>query len=90
MVDRAPVYCDICNSFDAVSLERSLTPRHVATRIQVAFNVAIPGCLLCIERQLYRVARMKSAGTDAENRRVLLIDLLIGVGFPVLQVVARE
>jgi len=34
---------------------------------------------------------MKSAGTtDAENRRILIIDLLIGVGIPVLQMVFRE
>ncbi|KAF8491698.1 pheromone receptor [Russula emetica] len=58
----------------------------ISTRIQVALNVAIPACSLCINRQLYRVARMKSAGiTDAENRRIVIIDLLIGVGIPVLQ-----
>jgi hypothetical protein len=28
MVNRAPVYCDICNSLDALSLERSFTLRH--------------------------------------------------------------
>jgi hypothetical protein len=34
---------------------------------------------------------MKSGGTtDAENRRIVLIDLLIGVGIPVLQMIARE
>ena len=34
---------------------------------------------------------MKSVGTtDAESRRIILIDLLIGVGIPVLQMTARE
>ena len=34
---------------------------------------------------------MKSAGTtDAENRHIVIIDLLIGVGIPVLQMVSRE
>ena len=34
---------------------------------------------------------MKSAETtDTENRRILIIDLLIGVGIPVLQMVLRE
>lgn len=28
--------------------------------------------------------------TDAENRRIVLIDLLIGVGIPVLQMIVRE
>ncbi|KAI0274468.1 pheromone A receptor-domain-containing protein [Russula aff. rugulosa BPL654] len=62
----------------------------ISTRIQVALNVAIPACSLCINRQLYRVARMKSMGTtDAENRRIVLIDLLIGVGIPILQMIAQ-
>jgi pheromone a factor receptor len=62
-----------------------------ATRIQAALNVGVPASALCIHRLLYRVARMKSAGTtDAENRRIVLIDLLIGVGIPVLQMIARE
>ena len=34
---------------------------------------------------------MKSAGTtDAKDRRIVIIDLLIGVGIPVLQMVLRE
>jgi hypothetical protein len=34
---------------------------------------------------------MKSMGTtNAENRRIVLIDLLIGVGIPVLQMISRE
>ena len=34
---------------------------------------------------------MKNMGsTDAENRRIVLIDLLIGVGIPVLQMIVRE
>ena len=74
----------------AVSL--SLTLRHpTATRIQVAFNVAGPAASLCINRQLYRVSRMKTAGTtDAEKRRNLIYDLLIGVGIPVLQMITGE
>ena len=34
---------------------------------------------------------MKSAGiTDAEKRRIMVYDLLIGVGIPVLQMIVRE
>ena len=34
---------------------------------------------------------MKSAGTtNAENRRIVLVDLLIGIGIPVLQMIVRE
>jgi pheromone a factor receptor len=60
-----------------------------ATHIQVALNVAVPASSLCINRLLYRIARMKIAGT-AEDRRIVIIDLLIGVGIPVLQMVLRE
>jgi pheromone a factor receptor len=62
-----------------------------ASRIQVGLNVAVPASSLCINRLLYRVARMKSARTtEAENRRIVLIDLLIGIGIPVLHMIARE
>ncbi|KAF8491683.1 pheromone A receptor-domain-containing protein, partial [Russula emetica] len=45
---------------------------------------------LCINHQLFRVARMKTAGiTDVEKRRNLIYDLLIGVGIPVLQMIAQ-
>jgi pheromone a factor receptor len=72
-----------------LSFIHSLSPP--ATRIQVALNVAIPASSLCINRQLYRVARMKTAGTsDVEKRRNLIYDLLIGVGVPVLQIIVGE
>ncbi len=60
----------------------------VATRIQVGLNVAIPATSLCINRQLYKAARMKTA--SAEKRYALICDLLIGVGIPVLQMVVGE
>jgi pheromone a factor receptor len=62
-----------------------------ATHVQVALGVALPASSLCINRLLYRIATMKSAETTyAENRRIIIIDLLIGVGIPVLQMVLRE
>jgi hypothetical protein len=77
-----------------LSLECSLalTLRHfTATRFQVALNVAIPACSLCINRRLYKVAKMKVMGmTDDEKRRAVVQDLLIGVGIPVLQMISRE
>ncbi len=91
MINRAPVYCDICNSLDASSRALIHSPSPTAVRIQIAQNVAIPACSLCINRQLFRVARMKASGTtDAENRRIFIVDLLIGVGIPILQMIVRE
>ena len=62
-----------------------------ATRIQVALNAAIPACSLCINRRLYKISTMKVVVlTDAQKRRALIYDLLIGVGIPILQIIARE
>ena len=90
MTNRAPAYCDICMSFNAFSSFHSL--RHAtATRIQVALNVALPASSLCINRQLYRVAWMKTAAvTDSEKLRNMIYDLLVGVGIPVLQMIVGE
>jgi pheromone a factor receptor len=92
IIDRAPVYCDICKSLDKSSLENSLILRHsTATRIQVALNVAIPVCSLCINRRLYKIATMKAVmTTSSEKRRAVKYDLVIGVGIPILQIIARE
>jgi pheromone a factor receptor len=92
LINRAPVYCDICKSVDPSSLERSLILRHrTATRIQVALNVAIPACSLCINRRLYKIATVKVMTTTyTERRRAVIHDLLIGVGLPILQIIARE
>jgi pheromone a factor receptor len=91
MTNRAPVYCDICKSVYR-SFKRSLTLLHLtATRIQVAQNVAIPASSLCINRRLYKIATAKAAmTTNADKRRVVIQDLLIGVGLPILQIIARE
>jgi hypothetical protein len=92
MINRAPIYCLICKSVDRLCLERSLTLRHrTATHIQVAQNVAIPACSLCINRRLYKIAKAKAAmTTNADRRRAVIQDLLIGVGLPILQIIAGE
>ena len=74
------------------TLEHTLTIRHpTATRIQVALNVAIPASSLCINRRLYKIATMKAGKTTkGEKRWAVLQDLLIGVGTPILQIIARE
>jgi pheromone a factor receptor len=74
------------------SLSCLLTLRYpTATRIQVALNVAIPACSLCINHRLYRVVTLKAVLTTyAERRRAFIHDMLIGVGLPILQIIARE
>ena len=92
MIDRVPTYCYIGKSIDLLSLKRPLTLRHrIVTHIQVAENVAIPACSLCINRRFYKIATAKVAiTTSAERRRAVIQDLLIGVGIPILQMISRE
>jgi pheromone a factor receptor len=60
-------------------------------RIQAALNVAIPACSLCINRRLYKIATIKAVMvTRSEKRRGVIIDLLIGLGIPLLQMITRE
>ncbi|KAF8465216.1 STE3-domain-containing protein [Russula ochroleuca] len=62
----------------------------ISTRIQVALNVAIPACSLCINRRLCKIATAKAAmTTNADKRRAVVQDLLIGVGIPILQIIAQ-
>jgi len=62
----------------------------IATRIQVAQNVAIPAASLCINRRLYKIATMKTVTvTNSEKRRAVILDLIIGIGLPILQIIAQ-
>ena len=92
VINRAPVYCDIGKSVDPLSFKRSLTLRHhTVIQFQVALNVAISACSLCINRRLYKIATAKVAmTTSAERRRAVIQDLLIGLGIPILQMIVRE
>ncbi|KAI0270665.1 pheromone A receptor-domain-containing protein [Gloeopeniophorella convolvens] len=58
----------------------------ISTRIQVGLNVAIPACSLCINRRLYKISTVKAVMiTRAEKRRAVLVDLMIGLGIPIIQ-----
>ncbi|KAH9956847.1 GPCR fungal pheromone mating factor [Russula compacta] len=60
----------------------------ISTRIQAGLNVAITASLLCIVRRLYKIVTMKDfMETRAEKRREVMIDLLIGLGMPILQMI---
>ncbi|KAJ7453729.1 fungal pheromone STE3G-protein-coupled receptor, partial [Mycena latifolia] len=76
MVNRAPVWCDIC------ALHANAPP---SIRITMAVSVGIPAASLCINRCLYHIASVKSVSiSPAEKRRAALIDTLICVLFPLL------
>jgi len=58
--------------------------------IQAGLNVAIPAASLCINRRLYKIATAKVVmATRSDNRRAVIIDLLIGIGIPILQMVTQ-
>jgi pheromone a factor receptor len=60
----------------------------IASRIQLAVAVAWPACNLCIVRRLYYIASPTAVTTTrAEKRREMIIDLLITIGIPVLQMI---
>ncbi|EIN05670.1 STE3-domain-containing protein [Punctularia strigosozonata HHB-11173 SS5] len=57
----------------------------ISSHLQVALNTAIPAASLCINRRLYHIASVSSVtSTRSDKRRAIVIDLLIGVGIPIL------
>ncbi|KAH9976617.1 GPCR fungal pheromone mating factor [Lactifluus volemus] len=62
----------------------------IATRLQVALNSALPACSLCIQRRLYKCSTVTTGvETREEKRREVIVDLFIGLGIPILQIVAE-
>ncbi|CAL1697588.1 unnamed protein product [Somion occarium] len=55
----------------------------ISSRIIVAVAVAIPAASFCINRRLYMIATIQT------RHRAVIIDLLIGIGIPLLQVVMQ-
>jgi len=58
----------------------------ISVRIQLGVAVALPACGLCIIRRLYYIASPTAVTTtQTEKRREMIIDLLITIGIPVLE-----
>jgi hypothetical protein len=56
----------------------------------IGLSVAIPTASLCINRRLYFIATQLSVTKPrAEKRREVYVDLGMGIGIPVLQMVLR-
>lgn len=57
----------------------------------VGTAVAIPAASLCINRRLYRIASVRRVMiTKAEKRQQVMVDLAIGLGLPILEMVLRK
>ena len=62
-----------------------------ATKFIIGLAVAIPSTSLCINRRLYHIVSIDSVTkTSAEKKRDVLVDLAIGLGIPVLEMILRE
>lgn len=88
VINWAPVWCDICESFILKKFPEA--DSLIATRFMIGSSVAIPAASLCINRRLYYIATANAVTvTKAEKRRAVLVDLAIGLGIPVLEMVLR-
>ncbi|KIY64604.1 STE3-domain-containing protein [Cylindrobasidium torrendii FP15055 ss-10] len=62
----------------------------ISTRITLASSVGISAASLCINRRLYKIAAIQSVSSSREDRRRdIIVDLVIGVGIPLLQLPAH-
>ncbi|KAL6308809.1 putative fungal pheromone GPCR, STE3-type [Sparassis latifolia] len=59
----------------------------ISTRIIIGVSVGIPAASLCINRRLYKIARSQGlSSTRSEKRRIIMMDTLICVLFPLVYV----
>ena len=57
----------------------------IAAKFNVGISVAIPAIVLCINRRLYLLASPISIiPSHADKNRELIIDLVIGIGLPII------
>lgn len=62
----------------------------ISSRLMIGSSVAIPAASLCINRRLYHIVTAPSVITSkAEKRRAVMIDLAIGLGIPVLEMILQ-
>ncbi|KAH9484589.1 Pheromone B alpha 3 receptor [Psilocybe cubensis] len=60
----------------------------ISTKFMIGLNVAMPAAALCIARRLYHISTLQSITvTRAAKRRHVIVDLLIGLGLPVVEMV---
>ncbi|KAF5342954.1 hypothetical protein D9758_014948 [Tetrapyrgos nigripes] len=62
----------------------------ISTRFFLGASVAIPAASLCINRRLYHISTANSVTTTrAEKRRAIMVDLAIGLGIPILEMILQ-
>ncbi|KAF9468427.1 pheromone receptor [Collybia nuda] len=62
----------------------------ISAKFIVGVAVAIPASSLCINRRLYHIASVRSVTiTHAEKRRGIMVDLAIGLGIPIMEMILQ-
>jgi pheromone a factor receptor len=62
----------------------------ISTRFMIGLSVGIPAASLCINRRLYIIASVKTVTVSkAEKRRDIMVDLAIGLGIPLLEMILQ-
>ncbi|KAJ7585807.1 pheromone A receptor-domain-containing protein [Mycena floridula] len=62
----------------------------ISSRFLVGVTVAIPCASLCINRRLYKISSANAVTVSkAEKRRAVMVDLAIGVGIPIIQMILQ-
>ncbi|KAF9562763.1 STE3-like pheromone receptor [Agrocybe pediades] len=57
----------------------------ISSKIIIGISVAIPSASLCINHRLYSIAAVRTVTrTKAEKRRSIIVDLVIGLGIPLV------
>ncbi|KAI6111889.1 pheromone A receptor-domain-containing protein [Pisolithus thermaeus] len=60
----------------------------ISSKFMIGTAVAIPAASLCINRRLYHIVSVDAVTkTRAEKRRDVLVDLAIGLGIPILEMI---
>ncbi|KAI6007087.1 pheromone A receptor-domain-containing protein [Pisolithus albus] len=60
----------------------------ISSKFMIGTAVAIPAASLCINRRLYHIVSVDSVTkTRSEKRRDVLVDLAIGLGIPILEMI---
>lgn len=62
----------------------------ISTRFFIGSSVALPAASLCINRRLYHISTANTVTTTrAERRRAIMVDLAIGLGIPILEMILQ-
>ncbi|KAG6899200.1 hypothetical protein C0993_012366 [Termitomyces sp. T159_Od127] len=60
----------------------------ISSRFFLGAMIAIPTANMCVNRRLYQIASVRSVTvTQAEKRRVVIVDLAIGIGIPIIYMI---